>query len=210
MMSVKLRSVVWITLFATLLMSFHAIAEEHLKKHIRGALKSDVYTSPARDFRIHVPVHEATGGAVRDESEKRGDTEIEQVIFTDDFGAFYRIVSMKTTHSVDDVMNVFHDVRDKQILQTARGRELRVIDVEKEGSEMTMTTIEAGSAAKVEKPDMVTANAVFAANGRIYHLVSGFPVLGNRKVEEIAEEVRKDLDALLAGFEVLNSDKHSK
>jgi hypothetical protein len=210
-MSIKMKIVVaWITLSAAILMTSNAVAEEHLKKHIRGSLKNDVYTNPGRDFRVHVPVYEATGGAGRDESGKRGDMEVAQVIFTDDFGRFYRIVSMKTTRSMDDVINVFQDVRDKQILQTARGREIRVIDVEKEGAEMTVTTIENGGAPKVQKPDMVTANAVFAANGRVYHLTAGFPVFQNRTVEEVAERMRKDLDELLAGFEVLDGDKRAK
>ena len=56
-MSAKLKTVVaWITLSVAILMTFNAGAEEHLKKHIRGSLKNDFYTSPARDFRIHVPV----------------------------------------------------------------------------------------------------------------------------------------------------------
>jgi hypothetical protein len=210
-MSVTLKTVVaWITLTAAILMTFNAVAEEHLKKDIRGSLKNDVYTSPGRDFRVHVPVHEATGGAVRDESGKRGDTEIAQVIFTDDFGAFYRIVSMKTTRSMDDVMNVFHDVRKKQILQTVRGREIHVIDVEKEGAEIAVTTIDNGDAPKVQKPDLVTANIIFTANGRIYHLIAGYTLFGNRNVEEASDEVRQDVEVLLAGFEVLDGDKHSK
>jgi len=201
-MAIKLKSAAaFAALCAAMLVTFNAVAEEHLKKKIHGTLKNDVYTSDHGGFRVHVPVHEGTGGAVRDESGKMGDTEISQVIFTDDFGAYFRIVSLKTSGSMDNIMNVFHDVRDKKEIQTARGRELRVINVEKEGAEISVTTIVKGSPPQTTKPDLVTVNAVFTANGRIYHLCAGFPVLGNRTVDEIAESVRGDLESLLQGFE---------
>lgn len=210
-MSVKLKSlVVWMTLSAAVLMTFNAVAEEHLKKKIQGSLKNDVYTSKTGGFRLHVPVYEATGGAVRDESGKRGDMEISQVIFTDDFGSYFRIVSLKSPRPMDDIMNVFHDVRDKKEIQTPRGREFRVLDVEKEGSEISITTFEKDAPPKIQKPDLVTANAVFTANGRIYHLCAGYPVLRNRTVEELAERLNKDLDNLLASFETFDTAKPSK
>jgi len=201
-MAIKLKSAAaFAALCAAMLVTLNAPAEEHLKKKIHGTLKNDVYTSDHGGFRVHVPVHEGTGGAVRDESGKRGDTEISQVIFTDDFGGYFRIVSLKTSGSIDNVMNVFHDVRDKKEIQTARGRELRVVNVEKEGAEISVTTIIKGSPPQTTKPDLVTVNAVFTANGRIYHLCAGSPVLGNRTVDEIAESVRRDLESLLQGFE---------
>src|SRR6478672_8983471 len=86
-----------------------------IKKHIKGSIKGDVYTPPGKEFRVTVPVDESTGGAVRDEQLKEENFEISQVIFTDDFGSFYRIICTKTSRSVDEMTGTFHDIRDKKI-----------------------------------------------------------------------------------------------
>lgn len=185
-----------------------AIAQD-LKKNIKGSLKQDVYTSQLGDFRVRVPVHAALGGAVRDEYGKRGDNEMEQVIFTDDFGAFFRIVSLKTSMPMDAVMRTFQDVRESQTLQTEQGRELRVINVEKEGAEISVTSIQKGQAPQTSRPDLVTANLVFEKNGRIYHLVAGAAVLGKNGPEDLFQHVRKKLDDLQQGFEVVPPNNKS-
>ena len=137
--------------------------------------------------------------------------EMEQVIFTDDFGGFYRIISLKSSMSIDQVMNTFGDVREKQTLQTERGRELRVINVEKNGSEISVTSFKPGEPAQTTRPDLVTANLVFEKHGRIYHLAAGAVVLGDHRPEDMFDRARKSLDALLQKFELVElENKTSK
>lgn len=184
---------------------------QNLKQNIKGSLEHDVYISQLGDFHVQVPVHPETGGAVRDEYGKRGDMEMEQVIFTDDFGGFYRIISLKSSMSIDQVMNTFGDVREKQTLQTERGRELRVINVEKQGSEINVTSFRPGEPAQTTRPDLVTANLVFEKHGRIYHLAAGAVVLGDHRPEDMFDRARKSLDALLQTFELVElENKTSK
>jgi hypothetical protein len=178
------------------------------KKHIKGSIKGDVYTSPGKEFRVAVPVDESAGGAVRDEQGK--DVEISQVIFTDDFGSFYRIVCTKTSRSVDEMMGVFHDIRDKKTTEGPYGRELRVIDVEPEGSEMTITTIKPGSSTEVVRPDLITANVLFSMNGRIYHVVAGYMAFRDKGVEREQQMVISRLEQFLAGFQPLENGKPIK
>lgn len=179
-----------------------------IKKHIKGSIKGDVYTSPGKEFRVAVPVDESAGGAVRDEQGK--DVEISQVIFTDDFGSFYRIISTKTSRSVDEMMGVFHDIRDKKNTEGPYGRELRVIDVEPEGSEMTITTIKPGSPTEVVKPDLITANVLFSINGRVYHVAAGYMAFRDKGVEREQNMVITRLEQFLAGFQPLENGKPIK
>lgn len=181
-----------------------------IKKHIKGSIKGDVYTSPGKEFRVAVPVDESAGGAVRDEQGKGRDVELSQVIFTDDFGSFYRIICTKTSRSVDEMMGVFHDIRDKTTTEGPYGRELRIIDVEPEGSEMTITTITPGSPTEVTKPDLITANVLFSINGRVYHVVAGYMAFRDKGVESEKQMVITRLEKFLAGFQPLDNGKPIK
>lgn len=206
-------------LLVTLDANWLAIAQDAQRQKIKGSIKNDIYTNPGKEYEVHIPVRVGAGRAIREEQAKRPDVEISQVIFTDDFGSFYRIVSITPSNkddlNIDKVLNVFHDIRDKQTVETSRGRELRVIDVEKQGSEMTMTTMDK-TGASMQRPDLVTANAIFVANGRIYHLTAGSPLLEERKfgdvtigrkIEDVIKSVREDLEQFLAGFKPLEIKK---
>lgn len=181
-----------------------------IKKHIKGSIKGDVYTSPGKEFRVAVPVDESAGGAVRDEQGKAGDVELSQVIFTDDFGSFYRIICTKTSRSVDEMMGTFHDIRDQKNTEGPYGRELRVIDVEPEGSEMTITTIQPGKPTEVVKPDLITANVLLSINGHVYHVVAGYMAFRDKGVEREKQMVITRLEQFLAGFQPLENGKPIK
>jgi hypothetical protein len=182
--------------------------EVEIAKNLKGSIKGDVYTSPDRDYEIRIPIL-PLGGRVRDQVHSTG--LISQVIFTDDFGSFFRVVSWRPsdTLTTDGVISqIFHDIRDKKLVQTERGREWQVIDVEKEGAEVSVAI---GSNAP-PKLDLVTANAVFSANDRIYQVCGGFPVglhalaVGSKKPEkpeELFDQSRKRLDEFLKGFKTL-------
>jgi hypothetical protein len=144
---------------------------------------------------------------IADESAKAEDMFLSQVIFTDDLGSFYRVVSItgrhKRTINVYTPFNVFHDVRDKQEQQTVRGLEVRVINVEAAGAEVAVTTGSKDGNPTTVKPDLLTANAIFAANNRVYHLTAGLPLYQRSTVAQVTGQVRRRLEEFLTGFEVL-------
>ena len=179
-----------------------------IKKHIQGSINGDVYTSPGKEFRVAVPVDESAGGAVRDEQLKSA--KISQVIFTDDFGSFYRVICTKTSRSLDQMTGVFHDIRDKKTTEGPYGPELRVIDVEPEGAEMTITTIKRGSPTEVVRPDLITANVLFSINGRVYHVVAGYMAFRDKGVDREKQMVITRLEKFLAGFQPLENGKPIK
>jgi hypothetical protein len=177
-----------------------------------GKILNRVYTSPDRDFRVAVPNTDIPGASARDE----GDDEVWQVIFTDDFGGFYRLLSLKNPKgelSADRVLTMksYADAFEKEIVNTTRGREVRFVDVEKEGAEITVQTsrrLPDGSITWDKKtPDLITANAVFEANGRLYHVIAG--IAKTDKMEQLTAIARakQKLEKFLNGVELLKPQK---
>jgi hypothetical protein len=197
-------------LLAGLALALHVLAGtgrmnlvgQQLKQRTKGTISDGVYTNPEKDFRVRVPVHEVWGGAVRDESVKDEDVSVSEVVFTDDLGSFYRVVSLtglqRRKINVYTPLYTLHDIREKHELQTRRGLELRIINVEKSGAEIIVM-----SSGKSERPDLVTANAIFSANEQVYHLVAGFPVYAGSTVAQITARAQKALDTFMTGFETL-------
>jgi hypothetical protein len=191
------------------------INELEIAEKLMGCIKKGIYTGPNKDFQIQIP-ELLLGGHVRDEG-SRESREATMVIFTDDLGMFYRVVSFppSDTFTTDDfVAGVFKNanVRDKQVVQTSKGREWRIIDIEKNGAEITKTD----GAGHSMRPDLVNASVVFAANNRVYQVTAGVPVglfseydltgKGSKKTgkpEGRIGDARKKLDEFLAGFKTL-------
>src|SRR5262245_10769105 len=99
---------------------------QKLEQDIKGKVKDSVYTSIHKEYTVRVPQLVYPGALVRDESGDEGS----QVIFTDDFGAFYRVVLLEKSVlgiELDDSLIVFKHVREKEAQQTVRGREWRLI-----------------------------------------------------------------------------------
>lgn len=175
------------------------------EKKLLGNLANGKYSFPGDKVTVKAPPLLEPGAKIRDEKSAA----VIQVIFTDDLGTFYRVIVLDNSrgeYNLDDVLNTFDGIREKQMVETSRGRELRVIDVEKEGAEISVTTMtrdEAGKS-KVEKriPDLLTANAAFVGNGLIIHVVAGMPIFDAAKVETLITTVKERLDKFLAGVEV--------
>jgi hypothetical protein len=180
------------------------------KKRLQGSVTGGLYISPEKDFRVAIPVQEAAGGGLYDESGKHGDFDGSQVTFVDDFGSFYRVISWKTVRAISvDGLNVFHDIREQQTINTEWGRALRVIDIEKEGSEIVVTSIKDGGAPQTSKPDRITANAIFNANNRTYLVSAGYPIY-QAKNEAVQEQVKIKLERFLGGFQTLEPPSPKK
>lgn len=169
-------------LSAVLLSGAGDLSYGQIAKHTKGKISKNIYTSPDGDFRVAIPNANVPGAAARDE----GALEVWQAIFTDDLGGFYRLISMKNPSGELKAENVltmepYAKAFDKETLQTSRGSEVHFVDVEKNGSEMTVTTFQKqpdGSLKSVtNKPDLITANAVFEANERLYHLIAGVTMM---------------------------------
>lgn len=181
--------------------------EQKSEKQLLGNLANGKYAFPGDKIKVKSPPLLEPGAKIRDE---KGEDVI-QVVFTDDLGAFYRVIVLDNSrgeYKLDDVLNTFEGIREKQTLDTSRGHEIRVIDVEKEGAEITVTTMtkdEAGKSKTVQKtPDLLTANAAFEKNTSLIHVVAGIPILDAAKVETLVATVKERLDKFLAGIEFLD------
>jgi hypothetical protein len=200
------------SLIAGIILALSITSVAGIKKHVKGTIKDNVYTSPEKDFRIRIPllIDESVGGAARDKTDKTPEFVASQVVFTNDFGKFYRVISLnpKGEPNIDNVLQTFSGIQDKQTVQTSRGREWRVIDLAIKGSAITETEFTpSGNTTRVL--DLLTANAVFTANGRIYVITAGDVSFRKPDAKEL-DEVRKELDDFLAGFEAINAGTPDK
>ena len=161
---------------------FVSEATGQIAQHTKGSISKNIYSSPDGDYRVAIPNAKVPGASARDEGSNEG----WQVIFTDDFGGFYRLLSLKNPKgelSAEGVLRMenYAKVFDKEVLQTPRGREIRFVDIEKNGAEMTVKSSRTLPDGSIQwdsiTPDLVTANAVFEANGRLYHLIAGVTML---------------------------------
>jgi len=175
-------------------------------KGTKGEIAKNIYTSPDRDFHVVIPNASVPGHTARDE----GDAEVWQVVFTDDFGGFYRLLSLKNPKgelTADSVLGMknYAQVFDKETLETRRGREIRFIDVEKQGAEITIKTARKLPDGTIEwdsmTPDLVTANAVFEANEHLYHVIAGVAQMEKMDQPTAVQRAKERLSKLLDGFE---------
>lgn len=161
---------------------FVSEATGQIAQRTKGKISKNVYSSPDGDYRVAIPNAKVPGASARDEGSNEG----WQVIFTDDFGGFYRLLSLKNPKgelSAEGVLRMenYAKVFDKEVVQTSRGREIRFVDIEKNGAEMTVKSSRTLPDGSIQwesiTPDLVTANAVFEAHGRLYHLIAGVTML---------------------------------
>src|SRR5436853_7863901 len=97
------------------------------EKKLLGKLSNGEYSFPGGKLKIKLPPLVEPGAKIRDEKAE----DVTQVILTDDFGAFYRVVVLDNSrgeYDVDAVLNVFKGVREKEMITTTRGKELRVVE----------------------------------------------------------------------------------
>ena len=188
-------------------------AVQKIENKLLGNLSNGVYSFPGGKIRAKVPPLLEPGAKVRDEKTD----DVTQVIFSDDAGAFYRVVLLDNSrgeYKPEDVMNVFKGLREKEITGTVRGRELRVIDLEKEGAEITIMKItkdkDGNSKPEQMVPDLLTANSVFEIDKNIIHVVAGVPIIhivasmpGSKpdNLEKQTKIVKDRLEKLLSGIE---------
>jgi hypothetical protein len=177
------------------------------EKKLIGKLSRGEYAFPGGKLRIKIPFLIEPGAKIRDEKAD----DVTQVILTDDFGAFYRVVALDNSrgeYELDAVLNVFKDIREKEIITTNRGKELRVVDLEKEGAELILTNITKDSEGRTRieqrAPDLLTANAAFEWDHLIIHVAAGLSVglsvINPGKEETKVALVKERLDKFLSGI----------
>jgi hypothetical protein len=171
--------------------------EVEVKTSIKGAFSDEVYTDPAHDFRVRAPRMARQTLRIQDEWIPNGG----QVMFGDPLGGFYRVVRVDISGMTpEDALHTLQEPWERQELQTARGRELRVLDVERANAEVSLPTL-SGKEVKQERPDLVTANAIFIANDRVHHVVAGVVSFDSSNLQNAAEAARQRLEKFLSGFE---------
>jgi predicted aconitase with swiveling domain len=171
---------------------------------LKGKIKNGSYLFPHKKLRVQAP-ELLFGPKVRDEAYNK----FTQVIFTDDIGNFFRVVTIDNPDgqfTLENSLSVMKEIREKTEIRTPRGRELRVIDNEREGAEVVITTVIKDAQGKPwmesKKPDLLTANAIFELPEQklIVHAVVGGMVLDHSKDDETIPKLKQQLEAFLSGI----------
>jgi hypothetical protein len=180
------------------------------EKLLLGKLSNGEYSFPEGKLKIKIPPLVEPEAKIRDERVSG----LTQVILTDVFGAFYRVFILDNSRGefdIDVAIKIFKGIREKETITTPRGKELRIVDVEKEGAELTITKMwpDKKGQAKWEqrRPDLLTANAAFASDQMIICVTAGLPMNNAGKMNEQVVEVKERLDKFLSGIEVTGNKK---
>ena len=203
-----------ILLFATLIAPYWQIAlsnpiyhiQDGMRTKTKGKVSKGKYLSPDKDFRISIPLLVQPGAIIVDQVDEDGVT----LTLTDDFGFLYEVVSLKNEQGemkAENAARAFRDIRESSPMKTSRGDELRIIAIEQGGSFLTENTAKSVNKDKIEweerRPDLLSANAVFEANKRIYIIRAGVSLFKHSDVDRSTETAKKRLEEFISGLELL-------
>src|SRR5262245_40665532 len=155
-------------------------AEPRLTKVSGKRFARGVYTAPDAEFTLRCEEWLLPGARAEEEqvaSSSRG------VTFTDDFGGAYSVMRTSgvsesiTLEIIGEGFKVNDSLREKQIVTTDRGRELRLLGVGRGASPMVRRERE-GKDWVERRVDLYQAMSVFLDHGVLYRLTAGVSPLG--------------------------------
>lgn len=167
-------------------------------------LANEIYTSPDGGFTLKgegwlLP------GARAEELQMASTTRA--VRFMDDFGGVYSVVCTSdapdslTAEKVSEEYTVNDELRDKRIVTTDRGQELRLVGVYRGGSPIVSRTTEAGK--MVERAnDLFDAWSLFRHQRTIYRVTAGITRITPATDSVMLERAARKLDVVLSGLTI--------
>lgn len=129
------------------------------------------------------------------------------VFFADDFGKVYYILrtdNTKTKFTLEKVPNDFKAgdlLREKQYTTTDRGKELRLLGINKKGSPVVTRTKENGKWVE-RKNDLYEAWSLFIHGDHIYQVTAGVTALHNESENVLFDQAKRNLEEFLKGLSI--------
>ena len=194
----KLVAVAVVLVAVLPLLATQASAEDKIPKK---RMHDGVYTSPNGDFTLKIPY--MVGG--RSEERQTGPATW-GVFFASDLGRICYVLpsdnsaTKKTLEDLTADIVVGDGVRTKETIQSARGAEVRVTGVAKNGSPLTSVTEKDGK--RVENhPDLAKASSLFLHGDAFYEVTYGVTrVHDDQTDDELLERAKQELDKFLSGL----------
>lgn len=170
----------------------------------KSRLKDGTYTSEDGGFELTVPALITPGARAEERQIKQGQM---GVFFADDFGTLYYVMRTDNTplgYDMDKIAagyTIGDALREKQIVPTARGSELRLAAVLPGGSPIAQETKAKGKTTLL-KLDLHQALSLFVAGSNIYEVAAGVTATHQEADAEMLDRAKQRLDAFLRGLRI--------
>jgi hypothetical protein len=169
-----------------------------LTSNVPSSRLGSSYASPGGEYTVKVPHLVKPGAIIREGT----DPPNQVVVFLDDFGTLYRILSRDnqtgevTFEQLESGLRVgespFGPIREQEVVTTIRGQELRLSTLMKEGSPLVF----GGRALS-----LVAAVSIFIHGDRVYTVSAGVTPEGwNLTEAEASARAKENLETFLAGL----------
>ena len=177
----------------------------HLKGNIPSKRqKGGIYTSPDGSFDLTVPPLITPGAKAEERQLAEGQR---TVVFCDDFGNMYYVIWTDNTQLNTDLEKIAagytigETVREKQIVPTPRGSELRVA-LFRPGASPVVEKTEVNGQVTYPKHDLYEAHSLFVTDQYVYEVTAGVTKLHQKPDAELFALAKEHLDAFLAGLNI--------
>ncbi len=169
-------------------------------------LSSETYTSPGGEYTVKIPPLLRPGTRIE---ERQINPLTNGVFFADDLGRAYIILisdNQETGFTLDTIAKDFQVgefLREKEIIDTGHGPELRLVAINKGGSPLVTRTNVSG-AWETKKNDLVEARTIFLHGNYIYDIGAGVTPLHEESESKLMAMAARNLEQFLRGL-VTNS-----
>lgn len=167
-------------------------------------LKGGTYTSPDGGFDLTVPPLITPGAKAEERQIDQGHM---AVVFHDDFGTTYYVSWSDNTQLKTDVETIAagytinEALREKQIVPTARGSELRVA-LFRAGASPIVSETKVNGKSTLTKLDLYEAHSLFVTDMYVYEVVAGVTAIHSKSDAELFARAKEHLDTFLAGLHI--------
>jgi hypothetical protein len=166
-------------------------------------LSSETYTSPDGGHKVTLP-HLNAGAKVEEHyigPENHG------VRFSDASGTAYRILRIDNTVEKFTVEKISDDskaselFRENRYVDSARGKELRLVGLKKEGSPLVSQKMEGGELI-TRKNDLYKADSIFMHGIYMYEVSAGVTASQGQSEDALFDEAKRNLDGFIKGLSI--------
>jgi len=176
----------------------------HLKSNIPAKrLKDGTYISPDASFDLTVPPLITPGAKAEERQLPEGGM---TVVFYDDLGNMYYVIWTENPRKLDlDTIaagyTINESLREKQIVPTPRGSELRIV-LFRPGASPTVVKSEVNGTVTYPKLDLYEAHSLFVTDRYVYEVTAGVSALPERSGPELFARAKEHLEPFLAGLHI--------
>ncbi len=160
------------------------------------------YASPGGDYTVKVPSLVKPGARIQEGTDPLN----QYVLFADDFGKLYRILSRDnqtgevTFEQLESGLRIAGPIREKEVVTTIRGQEIRLLSLMEEASPLVSQSTVDGKTVEKEL-DLVEAVSIFLHGNRVYTVSAGVTPWATGLSEAAASaKAKENLETFLAGL----------